>query len=378
MTKRERFLQALRNMPTDELVWAPNFDYWLNVNTAEGTLPAKYVGMSRNDIVRAVGGCIWNRAGGIRILRDPSTGERWETVRDQSVHTITTPLGDVREVYTSTASEGAHRTPSHTEHFIKSRDDLRVMTYIVEGSRCDFDPAPAARAIAETGEDGVVLNSCFCVPFIQFAKTDAGYLTGFYLWTDHKKDVDRLVSAYMRLFLEGYSLIAKGPADIIATGDNMDGMMISPPIFEEYAVPFYKQAKEIASSHGKILEGHWCGRTQSLLHLAPGCGLDVVEAIVTKPMAEISLAEALDRLEGKVVLQGGIPSVLVCEQGGTREDFERYIEETILPLRGRKGFILGMSDNVPPNADFWRVERVAQLLGKKRNSRREHITKEEM
>jgi hypothetical protein len=39
------------------------------------------------------------------------------------------------------------------------------------------------------------------------------------------------------------------------------------------------------------------------------------------------------------------------------------MEETIVPLRGRKGFILGMSDNVPPNADFARVERVAALIG---------------
>jgi len=62
------------------------------------------------------------------------------------------------------------------------------------------------------------------------------------------------------------------------------------------------------------------------------------------------------------VLQGGIPSVLVCEEGGSREDFERYIQEVIVPLKGRRGFILGMADNVPPNADFARVKAVATLI----------------
>ena len=94
----------------------------------------------------------------------------------------------------------------------------------------------------------------------------------------------------------------------------------------------------------------------------PGCGLDVVEAIVTAPMADVTLPEALEKLAGKVTLQGGIPSVIVCEEGGTRADFVRYVEEVILPLRSRRGFILGMSDNVPPNADFWRVEQVARLI----------------
>jgi uroporphyrinogen-III decarboxylase len=93
--------------------------------------------------------------------------------------------------------------------------------------------------------------------------------------------------------------------------------------------------------------------------------LDVVEAIVTAPMAEVGLTQALDMLEGKVVLQGGIPSVLVCAEGGTRDAFRRYIEEVILPLRGRRGFILGMSDNVPPNADFWRVERITEWIALK-------------
>jgi len=128
--------------------------------------------------------------------------------------------------------------------------------------------------------------------------------------------------------------------------------------------------RKITSARGKIFEGHWCGRTQTLLPLVPGCGLDVVEAIVTRPMADISLAEALDVLQGEVVLQGGIPAVLVCEEGGSRDDFKRYIEEVILPLKGRKGFILGMSDNVPPNADFARVEMVADLISKEKSELR--------
>ena len=79
-------------------------------------------------------------------------------------------------------------------------------------------------------------------------------------------------------------------------------------------------------------------------------------------MADITMAEALDKLDGKVVLQGGIPAVLVCNEGGTTENFRRYMEETILPLKDRRSFILGMGDNVPPNADFTRVEMVAELI----------------
>jgi hypothetical protein len=360
LTKRENYLAALRGDLVETLTWAPNFDYWLYVNTSENTMPAKYEGMSRNDIVRAIGGTIWNRVGGLTPVLDKSIVENLYQDGNDSVHEVSTPLGTVRSV--RKPGEKPTRAGCHVEHFVKDPDSLKVMTYIAEGTEYTFDPEPARQGLAETGDDGVVLHSTLCVPFIQFAKNDAGYINGYYLWTDHREEVDRLLNAYTESYLRAFSLMAETPADIISAGDNMDGVMISPSVFAEYAIPFYRRAKDIFAPKGKFWAGHWCGRTQTLLPQVPGCGLDQVEAIVTRPMADISLIEALDILKGEVTLQGGIPSVLVCDEGGTARDFETYIEKVVLPLRGRTRYIVGMSDNVPPNADFGRVEAVAQLL----------------
>lgn len=360
MTRREKYLKALRNEPVDQMIWAPNFDYWLHVNKAQGTLPAQYEGMPRNDIVRSVDACIWNRVSGLKTILDASVKESWLDQGSKLVHYYETPVGIIREVHSRTENEWTSR--SVTEHWVKDLASLKVMRYVVEATHYEADYAPVYKALEETGDDGVVLHMSFCVPFIQFAKTDAGYLNGYYLWADYPREVAALVDLYTRNFLDGYRMLADGPADIISTGDNMDGTMISPSIFKDYAVPFYKEAGKIIAAKNKIFEGHWCGRTQSLLNQVPGCGLDVVEAIVTRPMADIDLARAIDLLEGRVVLQGGIPSVLVCEEGCSKVGFEQYIRQVILPLKGKKGFILGMSDNVPPNADFSRIESVAALI----------------
>jgi hypothetical protein len=360
MTKRQRYLKALRNQKVDSLVWAPNFDYWLHYHSSNKSVPAKYKGMSRDDIVRAVGGSIWNRAAGLRIVYDQKVRETSTTFNGSIIHEFCTPIGTIREVHRPTESE--HSSMFLAEHFVKDIESVKILKYVIQACHYEPDYAPTQKAIDETGDDGVVLNSYFCVPFIQFCKMDAGYINGFYLWNDHRTEVDSLLDVYMKNYLQGYSVLADGPADVIATGDNMDGTMISGPIFKEYAIPFYQEARKIISPKNKLFEGHWCGRTQNLLPLVPGCGLDIVEAIVSKPMADIELSEAIDMLKGEVVLQGGIPSVLVCEQGCTRDEFVKYIQETIVPFKGRRGFILGMSDNVPPNADFWRVEQVAKLI----------------
>ena len=361
MTKRERYLKALRNEAVDELIWAPNFDYWLGVNTAEGTLPEKYRGMSRNDIVRAIGGYIWNRAGAYRTVVDASVKYSSKEEDGAQIYEIDTPIGSIRQVLLPT--EGAHRSRYLAEHLVKDLDSLGVLKYVVEATHYEPNYEPTKTALAETGDDGVVLSCGPPMPFIQFAKTDAGYANAFYMWTDHRKEVDSLISAYFESFLQWYRVLADGPGDVLHTGDNMDGQTISPAIFKEYAVPFYQEVKKVTAAKGKLFEGHWCGRTQSLLPITPGCGLDIVEAIVTKPMADVGISEALDMLRGEVVLQGGLPAVLVCEECCSRAEFERYLREEVRPLKGRRGFILGMADNVPPNADFARVEAVAGMVG---------------
>jgi len=360
MTKREKYLRALSNERTDELVYAPNFDYWLACAEKERTLPSRYEGMSRNDIVRSMDAYIWNRCAGLREVVDASVKYTLKRVGRDDVTEIMTPVGEVRGVMSAT--EGEHRSMAATEHYIKTTADIKVMKYIAEATDYLPDYETTRAALNETGGDGVVLNSHYCVPFIQFAKTDAGYADAFYIFADHRGEVDGLLEVYREKFLQAYGLLARGPADIIATGDNMDGVMISPPLFMEYAAPFYRELKKITSEHGKLLETHWCGRTENLLGLVPETGIDIVEAIVTEPMAPVTLTGALDMLRGEVVLQGGIPSVLLCDETCTADEFKRYIYETICPLKSRRGFVLGMADNVPPNADFSRVEMIAGLI----------------
>ena len=362
MTKRQRYLAAMRMQPTEgELVWAPNFDYWLAVNGAQGTLPEKYRGMGRNDIVRSIGASIWNRAGAIVGHQDPNirhiSGKR---PNGASYHEIQTPMGSIFQE--SMPTESAYSSHAVTKHFVNDIESLRVMTYVAQGTEYSVNFEAAQKAMEETGEDGIVLHQVFCVPLIQFAKTDAGYLDAFYLMEDYPAEVERLLDAYRSQYVKAFGLLAGTPADVIEFGDNMDELMISPKLFERYAVDFYQECKDAIEGSGKILGAHWCGRTQHLLPLVPKTGIEVLEAVVTEPMADITLEGALEALQGKVALQGGIPAVMVCPGAVSRREFENYIGSVALKQKGRPGFILGMSDNVPPDADFSRVEAIAELI----------------
>jgi hypothetical protein len=361
MTRRERYMTILMKGKADTLVWAPNFDHWLNVNRANGTVPKQYEGMSRNDIVRAVNATIWARTG-ILTAEQPNVRVRREEIPGASIRTTyETPVGTVETVHRYASD--LTRALFLKEHMIKNVDDIRAVKFMVEDTKYTLDPEPFYQCEKEVGDDGISLVSLpVCVPFIEFGKSNAGWMRGLYLWNDHTKEVEDLLGAYADKAAEAANLLAQGPCPVIQSGDNMDELTMPPGLFKRYAVPYFKRIAKILHSGDKIFEVHWCGRTKRLLPLVPGTGIDVVEAIVPEPMTDLTMKEALDAVRGEVVIQGGIPAVLMCPQGGTRDDLKSYLRRLLETVPIGERFVLGMSDNVPPDADFDRVRMISDMV----------------
>ena len=166
----------------------------------------------------------------------------------------------------------------------------------------------------------------------------------------------------MKKFLEAARIVADSPAIVAATGDNMDQWTCPPNMFKQYAIPYYKEISRILHQKRKLLEGHWCGRTDELLSLVPGSGLDIVEAVLTKPMAKQTMKKALQKVKGKVALQGGIPSVLMTPEGGTVEDLKAYVSNTLFEIWPCVGFVLGLADNLPVTGDIERVRIISDIV----------------
>ncbi|MDD4891184.1 MAG: hypothetical protein PHU85_14780, partial [Phycisphaerae bacterium] len=238
--KREQYLAALVNKPFDRLTWAPNFDYWLQVNKANGTVPPAYRDMSRNDIVRAVGGTIWSRVKtvtshmpGIGVQTTGLGQGRWR-------HVYHTPAGDLTTLHVT--ASGEDHAVFLEEHLVKTAEDLPALLAMIRATRFKVNAEPAARELAAVGEDGITLEPCPCVPFIQFGKTDAGWEAGLLMWYDHRAKVEEVLDAWTDVSLEEIRLTAQhSPAPMITLGDNMDQLMVSPDLFRRYALPFYER-----------------------------------------------------------------------------------------------------------------------------------------
>jgi uroporphyrinogen-III decarboxylase len=248
------------------------------------------------------------------------------------------------------------------EHRVKAFDDLRVLKYLTEHTTHTLDDAPYHQAVAEVSDDGIVLTHSYPVPFIEFAKMEVGYSDAYYLLADYPEQTADLLATLEEKYLEAYRLLAGSACTLITNGDNMDQLTCPPHYFQRYAVPYYQQVAAILHVGGKIVQGHWCGKLDTILAEVPGCGLDAIEAVTPKPMTGVDMRACMDLLEGKITVQGGIPAVYMCHEGCTRAELASYIRTLLDQVGHRRGFILGMGDNVPPNADFDRVRMISDLV----------------
>jgi hypothetical protein len=73
------------------------------------------------------------------------------------------------------------------------------------------------------------------------------------------------------------------------------------------------------------------------------------------------LAEARAAWEDRVIIWGGVPSVIL-EDPFTDEQFEGYLDDLFRTIAPGRAFILGIADNAMPGSKIERIARITQIV----------------
>ena len=137
---------------------------------------------------------------------------------------------------------------------------------------------------------------------------------------------------------------------------------ISPDIFEEFCVPYYRMAADAIHEMGLKACLHICGNTTPILEMMAATGVDSLEPL--DPLGGVKLEDVKDRLGGTVGLKGGINTLTVLN--GT---VQQVVEETqsCLDLMGTvPGYIFSAGDDIPPHSS---IENIMAMCDTVRNYR---------
>jgi len=388
MTYRERMLSTIRQEPTDQIPWAPRMDLWCIAQRARGTTPQRFVGMNtveiaevldvachavRADFTISTGFDLSLRGLGIDNHDDyPYRVELHDFPVDfsddgENIRTlIRTPAGEVFTHLRRTAqmARDGISLPFVKCYPIRSIDDFEAVAQIFEHLEVIPTPRSYAKFQRRIGDRGIAVAGGLLAasPMHLILHELIAMDRFFYLYMDKRDDLYRLAERLEPFFEAVLDALIKCDAEVVFWGANYDQDLTWPPFFQVEIAPWLKKVSDHLHSVEKLLLTHTDGENRGLLPLYPACKLDVAESVCPSPMTQCTLSEIRRGMGNGTTIWGGIPSVTMLETSMGDSEFDAYLDNLFDSLGAGERLILGVADNVPPDANLTRLEKIKDRI----------------
>ena len=388
MTHRERMLATMRGEPTGQIPWAPRMDLWYIAQRSRGTLPKGFAGLNTVEIAEildvgchAVGADFTLPGARDVSLRGLGTDNHQDypyrvEVRGLPIDfsddgedlrtLIRTPAGKVFTHLHQTvqmARDGIS-LPFVKAYAIRSADDFEAVAQVFD--HLEVIPTPEAYAAFQRriGERGIAVarGPIAASPMHLILHELVAMDQFFYLYADERGALHRLAERMEPFFEAALDALIACDAEVVFWGANYDQDLTWPPFFEAEIAPWLKKVSDRVHAAGKLLLTHTDGENRALLPLYPACGFDVAESVCPHPMTQCTLSEIRDGMGPETTVWGGIPSVALLDGSMDDPTFEAYLDDLFGSLGAGDRLILGVSDNVPPDANLARLERIKERI----------------
>ncbi|HRW11215.1 MAG TPA: uroporphyrinogen decarboxylase family protein [Caldilineaceae bacterium] len=388
MNHRERMLATIRGEPTDQIPWAPRMDLWMIAQRTRGTVPEPFGGRNMAEVAdlldvacHAIGGDMTlpggrdNRLRGLGIDNHQDYPYRVE-LRDLPMESTDDGIDLRTRIHTSAGEifTHLHRSPQMASdgislpfvksYAIKTAEDFDAIGEIFEHLMVIPTPESYRAFHQRVGGRGLAVarGPVAASPIHLILHELVAMDKFFYLYHDARDAMHRLAERMTPFFEAALAALVASEAEVVFWGANYDQDLTWPPFFTEEIMPWLQKVGERAHAAGKFLLTHTDGENQALLPLYRQSGFDVAESICPAPMTKLTLAQVRAGLGRDITVFGGIPSVALLDDAMADAVFVAYLDELFGALGKGDHLILGVADNVPPNANLDRLAEIKRRI----------------
>jgi len=362
MTYRQRLQAILDGGVPDRVAWVPRLDIWYQAHRASGTLPPALRGLRLAEAEEWLG--MGHSARKAVVYHLTCVGAEERTRREGSclIHTFVTPRGEASCVWHHPAEAQQQGIAAIlVEPYVRSARDYEVMQYVAEHLHFVPDYATYRVYDAEVGEKGYPLVVLGQSPIHLIMRHWLGYERFCYEMADAPGRVEALWEALEESYRAMWEVVARSPACLVLHGVHFCAALAPPPLFRRYFVPYFQAFNERMHRAGIRVAFHADADLTGLLELVLECGFDVADCLATHPLVRCTFEEARRSWGECIVIWEGVPSVIL-ERSYDRVRFENYVLALLEQTTGRSHFILGVSDNIMPGAEFERLVWIRDIL----------------
>lgn len=388
MNHHERMLATIRGEPTDQMPWAPRMDLWYIAHRARGTVPTQFAEMNMVAVAaqldvacHAIGGDFTIPGGRDNSLRGLGIdnhqdypyrvelqGLPMESSDDgENLRTrVRTPAGEVfMHLYRSQSmARDGISLPFVKSYAIHSVNDLEAVAQIFEHLAVIPTPESYRAFHQRVGDRGIAVarGPVAASPMHLILHELVAMDQFFYLYHDEPDAMHRLTARMAPYFDACLEALVACDAEVVFWGANYDQDLTWPPFFQKEIAPWLKKVSDRLHAAGKLVLTHTDGENKKLLPLYPACGFDVAESFCPTPMTKTTLAEMLQGLRPHITVFGGIPSVALLDSAMSDAVFAQYLDTLFASIGAGDHLILGVADNVPPDANLARLAEIKERV----------------
>jgi len=340
------------------VLWQPRLDFWYAVNKKRGTLPEPLREADILDVYDYCHASLRYFGDGLRVrYQNVQVTESWPDEKSCRT-TWETPIGAL----TSLARYDAWGLSSHlVEYRVKKPEDFKILEFILQDEEWYWDAAVYERDMRQLGAYGTPQLYFRRSPIQRLIVEDMGFEPTVYALYDYPDIIQRYVEVATEVDDAMYGVLCGCPAPVLNFGENIDAFLDPPDIWLKHLVPYYRRRTEQLKAAGKYVHIHVDGAMRPLLPHLRAAPWDGIEAATPIPQGDVTLEEIKEAL-GDLVLLDGIPALyfvpaLYPYSVDELVDCTRRLVELFYPR-----LVLGISDEIPPDADIERVRLVGELV----------------
>ena len=262
---REMELAVFAGRDPGGVLWQPRLDFWYAVNKKRGTLPEP---LREADVLDVYDYCLASvryLGNGLRVRhRNVQATETWPDERSCRT-TWETPLGTL----TSLKRYDGWTLSNHLiEYRVKTPEDFKILEFILRDEEWYWDQAAYELDMQQLGAYGTPQLFFRRSPIQRLIVEDMGFERTIYALYDYPKIIQRYVEVATAVDDTMYQVLCACPAPILNFGENIDGFLDPPDIWQKHLVPYYRRRTEQVKAAGKFVHIHVDG---SMRPLCPTC-----------------------------------------------------------------------------------------------------------
>ncbi|MBO3804335.1 MAG: hypothetical protein JTT11_10815, partial [Candidatus Brockarchaeota archaeon] len=166
----------------------------------------------------------------------PNVRVETRTEGDYVYTTYHTPAGKVSSKVRTGLKFQSPGGSAIVEHPIKGIEDVEIVKYMVEDSVYEPDYDGYWQLAEELGSDGIITGGIGYTPLMEIIINQMGFRNFALMLARHPEAIKELVEAIGKKQAELLRILADSPVEIVSLGDNIDGVFVSPSLFEKYCL----------------------------------------------------------------------------------------------------------------------------------------------